>query len=145
MQLGQGLVARRLGAAVLAQQAAHLAEHGGGLGAAAQGDGEVGVECAGEAEAVGGVCLEPDDVGGEPSLQRVGGVQGGDRAHGVVVAGGAGFRGVGGEHLEGGAEPGEHLAGGGVWEVREGKHDGGRPLAAVKGADVGVRVADVNG
>ena len=55
MHCGQRLVAFSLRAPVVAQQAAHLTQHGGGLGAAAVGDGEVAAELAGEAEAVHGV------------------------------------------------------------------------------------------
>jgi hypothetical protein len=104
-----------------------------GSSALADDGGEIAAVFAGETEAVGGIGLDPHDVGGEPGLQRVGGVHHRDRAHGVFIAGGAGFRRGGGEHLEGGAEPGVDLAGGGVWEVREGEHGGGGPLRRLKG------------
>ena len=96
MHCSQRLVAFSLRAPVVAQQAAHLTQGGVGLGAAFGRGGEVAAELAGEAEAVHGVCLGHDDVGCELGLQRVGGMQCGDRGHGGFVACGAGVRSVGG-------------------------------------------------
>jgi hypothetical protein len=65
------------------------------------------------------VGLGQDDVGGEFGLQRIGGVQGGDRRHGDFVAGGAGFGRIGAGRGKAGAEVGEDFAramDGGGWE-----------------------------
>ena len=115
----QRLVALRLSVSVFAQQAAHLTQGGVGLGAAFDRGGQVVTKLAGEAEAVDGIGLSHDDVGGEFGLQRVGGMQRGDGGHGGFVAG---VGGVNDRRREGGAEGGENFAGDGGGEVREGLH-----------------------
>ena len=71
---------------VFAQQGPHLAEAGRGLGAAADDGGDVGVVVVGEQKAVAAGGLQDDDVGSDMGVQRVGGMQRGDRGHGEVVA-----------------------------------------------------------
>ena len=63
MHLRQGLVACRLAAPVVAQQAAHLPQQDGGVGATAEGVGDVAAEFSGKVEGVHGVDLDRDDVG----------------------------------------------------------------------------------
>ncbi len=123
MHRGQSLVAFGLHTLVVAQQGPHLAQHRHGLRAAAAGGGEVIAVLGGLAEGIGVVGLGQDDSGGELGLERVGGVQRGDRGDGNVVARGAGVGRGGDGRGQAGAEGGEDLAGDGVGEVGESVHE----------------------
>ena len=112
----------------VAQQAAHSPQHRGGLGAAAQRGGDVVAVLAGETKAIGVVGLGQDDVDSDIGIQRVGGMQRGDRGHGEVISRGEGLGRVGGMLREAAAKAGEGFVGDGCGEVGEGMHDAAAPL-----------------
>ena len=94
----------------------------------------------GEAETVHRVGVGGDNIDGEAGLVGGGGAQVGDRHHGDVVAGGAGFGRVGDGRWQAGAEAGVGFAGDGG---REGVHGWGGPLVGKEG-EVGIRQNNFN-
>ena len=107
-----------------------------GLGAAAAGF--LGIECGGCAtQTVLGMRVGGDDVDGEPYLEGVGGIEGGDRGHGGVLAPGAIAGRVGGEAGHLGAQGGEGFADDGWVEVCDGVHEGDDRLLLRKGVGLG--------
>ena len=110
VQRGQLLLARRLHAQQRAQRRVRLARHGRGLGTAAVHLGGVGGGEAGRAQAVGRVGIHADDPRGQPGLEGVGGVEGGDGVHCAPFAGSAGVGGVVGGWGEHGADEGVDFA-----------------------------------
>jgi hypothetical protein len=123
-----GLLPPRLHVDQGAQRTLHLPHHGGGLGAAAQRGRKVVAVLRSKAEAVHGLSIGSDDLGGEPCPERIGGTQRGNRCHGCFVADGAGLGRVGRGRREARAQRGELVAGDGGGEIGQRMHGNDGPL-----------------